>query len=151
MINLFILIFKFIPDIAIHLVLFLGITGIIVTSLLDDSMVGNFISSKRDIIKYISIFLVVFGVYLEGGLAVTNDYIAKEKAWTEKVAMAELQASEANSKIEYIFQDRVQKVKEVQVVIQEKIRDISVNIDKDCKINTDIIEILNQAAKGVVE
>jgi hypothetical protein len=45
--------------------------------------------------------------------------------------------------------DKVRVVKETQVVIQEKIKTVEVKIDSQCKITSDTVDILNDAAKGI--
>ena len=68
-----------------------------------------------------------------------------------KIAQQETELAKISSKIEYIYVDRVQKIKDVQVVIQEKIKEIAPKIDEKCTITPETVQILNDAAKGEVK
>lgn len=81
-----------------------------------------------------------------------------EQEWQEKVSkanaraeLAEQAAKTANAKIEYVFLDRVQKVKDVQVIVKEQIRDISVKIDENCKVSQEAIDLVNAAARNQIQ
>ena len=63
-----------------------------------------------------------------------------------KVAAAEKAAAEANGRIETVYVDRVQVVKEVQYVVQNRIAKDAAKIDMTCRVDPEAIEILNQAA-----
>jgi hypothetical protein len=144
MIDLLILIFTYLPSFLVHIVLTLGILGLIVTILPISLIIPN-----KDIIKYLSIFIITLGLFLEGGLAVNNEYLERAKDWNHKVEVAELKAKEANERINYVYVDKIKVVKETQVVIKEKIKKVAVNIDKECKITTDTVTILNDSARKI--
>ncbi|MCK9369297.1 hypothetical protein M0R04_05100 [Candidatus Dojkabacteria bacterium] len=101
----------------------------------------------KSIIKYGGIFLLVLGLFLEGGLAVNNEYLDKAKEWNHKIEIAEIQAREATSKIEYIVKDKIVEVEKKQLVYRDRIIKRSTDIDKDCKVSTYTISILNDAAR----
>ncbi len=148
MIDFLIFLFKWIPDIFVHLVLLFGVFGFVLITFFGEYVPLN-LTPHKVVLKYLSILLIVIGVYLEGGLAVTNEYTSREKVWNARVELAETKAREVSARVEYVFQDRVQVVKDVQVVVQTKIRDVAVTIDKECKITKDVVDIHNQAARGV--
>ena len=99
-------------------------------------------------IQVISIVLLVAGVYFKGGYSVEMAWREKVAELEAKVAIAEQKSKEVNEKIVTVYQDRVKVVKETQVVIQEKIKTVEVKIDSQCKITSDTVDILNQAATG---
>jgi len=67
---------------------------------------------------------------------------------SQKASEAEAKAAEANAQIEYIYVNKVQKIKDVQIVIKERvIKDASV-IDKNCKVSPEAISLLNASAKN---
>ena len=76
-------------------------------------------------------------------------YRATVAEFKQKVALAEQQSKEANVALDAKTKEKVQVIKEKQIVIQEKIRDVSVKVDSQCKITTEVIEVLNDAARGV--
>jgi hypothetical protein len=49
--------------------------------------------------------------------------------------------------IKKVYLDRVKVVKQDVVVIQEKIREVSNVIDRDCKVSPEAVNLLNQAAR----
>lgn len=100
-------------------------------------------------LQIFSILLLVIGIYYSGATANEAKWQAEVKKLKNDVLMAEERARSISSKIEYVFIDRVQQVKDVQVVVQEKLRDISVSIDSQCKVTPEAIELVNSAAKNV--
>ena len=127
----------------------IGIAGFVASFFMADLVIGFVPSVQKNIVKYVSIFIVATAIFFEGGIAVNNKYIEEQKIMQQKIEIAEQKSKDATSRIEYVFQDRVQKIKDVQVVFKDRIRDISVNIDKDCKVTTDIVNIHNSAAREV--
>jgi hypothetical protein len=102
------------------------------------------------LIQIVSIVLLVAGVYLKGGYGV-------EMAWRERVAdleakikVAEEQSSTANDQIRTVVKEKIKVVKEVQVVVQERIKEVEKKIDAECKVDSEAINIINDAAKNQV-
>jgi hypothetical protein len=102
------------------------------------------------LIQIVSIVLLVAGVYLKGGYGV-------EMAWRERVAdleakikVAEAKSEQANIDLAAKQKEKVKVVKEVQVVIKEKIVQVASKIDAECKVDPDAISIINDAAKNQV-
>jgi hypothetical protein len=106
------------------------------------------IEPYRMLIQIISIVLLVAGVYFKGGYSVEQSWRARVAEMEAKVAISEAKSKQANEDLEKVRKDKVQVVREKQIVIQEKIKNVSVNIDAQCKITTETIDILNDAAKG---
>ena len=67
MIDILIFIFKYVPDLVVHSLVLFGFVGLFISSF----AVSTFSNFG---IKMISIFILLIGLYLEGGLAVTKDY-----------------------------------------------------------------------------
>ena len=102
----------------------------------------------RILVQVVSIILLVAGVYLKGGYSV-------EMEWREKVAKLEQQVKEAeaksavvNEKIITVYKDKIKVLHDVQVVYQERIKEVEKKIDAECKVAPEAIDILNDAAKG---
>lgn len=100
-------------------------------------------------IQIVSIILLVAGVYFKGGQAAEIQWRERVRELEAKVAASEQQAKEVNTEIKTVYVDRVKVVKEQQVVIQEKIKNVEVKIDSQCKVAAEAVDILNQAASGV--
>jgi len=145
---------NFIPDafltLVVNSILIAGVVGTLASTLF--KLVIRYIPwfiPYRTILQVVSVLLLVVGVYYKGGIGVEMEWRAKVRDLEEKVAAAEAQSKVTNEKIVTVYKDRVKVVKEQQVVIQEKIKQVEVTIDAQCKITADTIDILNNSAKGL--
>ena len=100
------------------------------------------------LVKTIGIILLVAGVYLRGGYGVEMEWRQKVAELEAKVAKSEEKAKEINTTIQKVYVDKIKVVKDVQVVIQEKIIEKTKVIDAECKVAPEALEILNEAAKN---
>jgi hypothetical protein len=145
---------NFIPDAfliwIVNAILIAGIIGTVVAFFF-----GFFVRYLPWIIPYrmllqiVALVLLISGVYFKGGVGVEMSWRARVADMEAKVAKAEAESKNANEKIKTVYVDKVRVVKETQVVIQEKIKTVEVKIDSQCKITTDTVDILNDAAKGI--
>ena len=106
-----------------------------------------FINIYRTPIQIVSIIVFCTGIYWYGGYTtemIWRDEVAKMEA---KVAESEAKSKKVNTVIKKVYLDRVKVVKQDVVVIQEKIREVSNVIDKDCKVSPEAVNLLNQAAR----
>lgn len=99
--------------------------------------------------QILGILITVVSVWYEGGIAKDREYELKLAKAEERILVAEKHAAEATAKVEYKFLDKVQVVKEVQVVVKEKIRDIAVKIDSECKVAPEAVRVLNDSARNI--
>ena len=113
-------ILSILPDAAIHLIFGLGILGTIAGFVLGFI---PFVKTYQFAIQICSIVILVFGVYLEGGLAENKEWELKVKEMEAKVAQAEAQSTNKNTEIQ-------EKVVENTKVIREKGRDIIKYVDR---------------------
>jgi hypothetical protein len=145
---------NFIPDAfllwIVNAILIAGIIGTVVAFFF-----GFFVRYLPWIIPYrmllqiVALVLLIAGVYFKGGVGVEMTWRARVADMEAKVAKAEAESKTANENIKTVYVDKVRVVKETQVVIQEKIKTVEVKIDSQCKITTDTVDILNDAAKGI--
>jgi hypothetical protein len=145
---------NFIPDAfllwVVNAILIAGIIGTVVAFFF-----GFFIRYLPWIIPYrmllqiVALVLLIAGVYFKGGVGVEMEWRGRVAEMEAKVAKAEAESKNANEQIKTVYVDKVRVVKETQVVIQEKIKTVEVKIDSQCKITSDTIDILNDAAKGI--
>jgi hypothetical protein len=145
---------NFIPDAfliwIVNAILIAGIIGTVVAFFF-----GFFVRYLPWIIPYrmllqiVALVLLISGVYFKGGVGVEMSWRARVADMEAKVAKAEAESKSANENIKTVYVDKVRVVKETQVVIQEKIKTVEVKIDSQCKITTDTVDILNDAAKGI--
>jgi hypothetical protein len=143
-------ILSILPDAAIHLIFILGILGTLAGFVLGFI---PFVKAYQFAIQVCSIIVLVFAVYLEGGLAENKEWELRVKEMEAKVAQAEAQSANKNIEIQ-------EKIVEKTKVIREKGKDIIKYIDKEvvkkeevikyienCPIPKEIIDLHNQATE----
>jgi hypothetical protein len=113
-------ILSILPEAAIHTIFGLGILGTIAGFVLGFIPL---IKTYKLAIQIISIFVLVLGVYLEGGLADYKEWELRVKEMEAKVAQAEAQSANKNIEIQ-------EKIVENTKVIREKGRDIIKYVDR---------------------
>lgn len=135
----------------IDIMILAGITGIIA------GWLGRWIpfyGTYAKFLKPLGIVLLVFGIYCRGGYDTEMAWRDKVTKLEEQVKESEAKSKETNTVIQKVYVDRVKKVKEVQVVIRERIKEVEKRIDAECKVAPEAVSILNDAArlrKGTVE
>ena len=139
---------QYLPEMVIHIIFMAGVLGVIA------GFVLGFIPAIRPYklaVQVISLIVLCFGVYIEGGLADT-------KIWKMRVLELEVKVKEAESKsaeVNTVIQERV--VTKTQVV-KEKAQEIIKYIDRDvvkkeevvkfverCSLPQDIVDAHNRA------
>ena len=143
-------ILSILPDAAIHIIFGLGILGTLAGFVLGFI---PFVKTYQFAIQICSIIVLVFGVYLEGGLADYKEWELRVKEMEAKVAQAEAQSANKNVEIQ-------EKIVEKTKVIREKGRDIIKYVDKEvikkeeiikyvenCPVPKEIIDLHNQATE----
>jgi hypothetical protein len=113
-------IISILPDAVIHIIFGLGILGTIAGFVLGFI---PFVKTYQFAIQICSIIVLVFGVYLEGGLADYKEWELRVKEMEAKVAKAEAESAYKNVEIQ-------EKIVEKTKVIREKGRDIIKYVDK---------------------
>lgn len=133
----------FVPEWFVHVVLLASVVGLIASAAFGFI---PFINRYTLPIKIVSVGLLLVSIWVEGVLSNQSYWQAKVKEAEAKAAIAEEKAKTASAKIEYKFIDRVKTVKDVQVIIQERVREVATKIDEQCKVAPEAIDLLNSAA-----
>lgn len=123
-------ILSILPETAIHIIFGIGVLGVIAGFAL------GFISAIKPYklaIQICSLLILVFGVYLEGGLADYKEWELKVKEMEAKVAKAEAEAANKNTEIQ-------EKVVEKTKVVREKGQTIIKYIDREVVKNNEVIK-----------
>ena len=141
--------FSIIPDAILNWVYWaiiaVGLTGVFA------GWFGKFIPIYGRYVEYlkpVGIVLLVLGVWLRGGYDTELAWRAKVAEAEAKVVAAEAKSKETNTVIQTQYRDKVKTVKEVQIVVQERIVKEAAKMDAECKVDAEAISILNQAAGG---
>jgi uncharacterized membrane protein YeaQ/YmgE (transglycosylase-associated protein family) len=100
------------------------------------------------LIQVVSAVLLVAGIYFKGGYDVEASWRDKIRVAQEKAALAEAQAKEANVKLDAEIKKKQRVVKENTIVYRDRIREVAVIMDKECKVAPEAIDIHNAAAKN---
>ena len=128
----------------VHAALIAGVIGTFFGSIVARIPVIN---SYGAIVKTIALPLLIIAIFAEGYLFASKSWIEESKKFEEKVKVAEQQAKDANVKLGQALTDKNNSIKQQQVVIQEKIKEVQVKVNAECKISPDVVKILNDAAK----
>jgi len=128
----------------VHAALIAGVIGTFFGSIVARIPVIN---SYGTIVKTIALPLLIIAIFAEGYLFASKSWIEEAKKFEEKVKVAEQQAKDANVKLGQALTDKNNSIKQQQVVIQEKIKEVQVKVNAECKISPEVVKILNDAAK----
>lgn len=138
-----------IPDVLLNwiyiVIITAGISGVVA------GWLGKWIPFYGEYAKFLKpagVILIALGLYLKGGYDTEMAWRDKVREAEEQVKIAEEKSKKANDDLEKALKDKKIKTKEVQIVIQERIRQVEKRIDAECKVDREAIEILNDAAKN---
>jgi hypothetical protein len=102
-------------------------------------------------IKPVSWVGILVGVFMYGGAGVTEIYKAQVKELKVKIAVAEQASTDANTAIKTKIVTKLQVIHDKQVVYQDRIKEVTKEIDADCKFDKDANKILNDAATNPIK
>jgi hypothetical protein len=140
--------FSLIPDVILEALIHITlVAGIVLAVLGTFSSKFPFVGEYGRLAKLVGIPLFLLGVFLEGGLVTEMKWRAKADELKAQVEASEAKSKETNIQIQKVYVDRVKTVKEVQIVIQERIKEVTKKIDAECKVAPEAVSILNDAAK----
>ena len=128
----------------VHAALIAGVIGTFFGSIVAKiPVIGNY----GAIVKGIAAPLLLVAIFAEGYLFASKSWIEEAKKFEEKVKVAEQQAKVTNEKLGQVLNEKNNAVKQQQIVIQEKIKEVQVKVNAECKIAPEVVKILNDAAK----
>jgi len=125
-------ILSFLPDYVTHLIFFAGVIGTIAGFVLGFI---PFIAPYKLPVQIISILVLSFGLYLEGGMADNEIWQMKVKEVEAKVAQAEAKSQEKNVEIVTIVAEKTK-------VIREKGQTITKYIDREVAVDKEVIKFV---------
>lgn len=139
-------IINYLPDFVTHLIVLVGILGILITSIPLIWRLLPGLEAYRLVIQLLGVALLGFGLYLEGGLAKEAEYKVQVAELKDKLAKAELKAAKVNTVIVTEYVTKKQVIKQKGDTITEYIDREIVKYDKSCPIPTEVIRSHNAAA-----
>lgn len=141
-------ILDFLPFWIFHLIVLVGIGGLI-TSLVLKFI--PFVSMYRVPIQVASIIILVFGVYMEGGISNQEKWEAKVAEAKLEMAQKETASAEVTTKVVTKYVTKIQIVKEKgDVIIKEVPKYITKESDAKCPIPNAFVVLHDSASKNEV-
>lgn len=128
----------------VHAALIVGVVGTFFGSILNKV---PFINNYASILRAIALPLMLVAIFAEGYLYASESWIEEAKKYEEKVKVAEQQSKDANTKLTKELADKNKEIKQQQVIIKEKIKEVQVKVNAECKVAPEAINIHNEAAK----
>lgn len=125
-------IISILPEIAIHIIFGIGVLGTIIGFVLGFI---PFVKTYKLAIQISSIVILVFGVYLEGGLADNKEWQLKVAEMEAKMAKLEAESGKKNVEIQ-------EKVVEKIKVVRQKGQDIIKYIDREVVKNEEVVKYI---------
>ena len=139
---------SFVPDALLHLVVITVVfTGVGLYALSFFTKLIPPLIPYSGIVRIVGTVLIVCGIYFLGSYSTEMSWRNKVAELEEKVKVSEQKSKEANVQIQTVYKDKIKVVKEIQVVIQERIKEVEKRIDSQCTVDPEVIKILNDAAK----
>ena len=125
-------ILSFLPDYVTHVIFFVGVIGTIAGFVLGFI---PFIAPYKLPVQIISILVLSFGLYLEGGLADQAIWQMRVKEVEAKVAVAEAKSQEKNVEIITIVSEKTK-------VVHERGKTITKYIDREVAVDKEVIKFV---------
>lgn len=133
---------SYLPDFVTHIITLLGAIGLLAVSI---PLVRNLIPSVI-LIKIISILLLGFGLFLEGGIAEKDIWQAKVDALEIKLAAARKESGKINTVIVKEYVNKTKVIKQKGDTITEYVDREITKYDKSCPIPEPVVRAHNAAA-----
>ena len=131
---------EFIPNWVYHTLLSLSILGI---------LLANF--SYNDRLKFYSILLLCFSLYMEGSIKNEETWQAKIAEERVKVAVAEAKSAEVNTVIVTKVLTKIVKIKENTNANKEYITEyVARDLDSNCRLTNAAVVLVNAASQEEV-
>jgi uncharacterized coiled-coil protein SlyX len=135
---------NFLPDFIFHILLLAGLIGLAASFVLDSI---PFISTNAKAIQLASALALAIALFFEGAISDNSSWQARVKELELKVARAETQSAEANGQLSKALAAKDKEIALAQAELKNRIRAGAAAMDAVCKIPSDVVAILNDAAK----
>ena len=133
------------PDFFWHLLTLTGVAAVFAAFVLGKI---PFVQTYKIPLKYGGIAAVLFGIWMEGGIANEAKWQARVAEMEAKVAQAEQESKDANDKLDKKSKEKVKVIREKGLVIKQYVDREVTKYDDSCKIPAPVVKALNSAAKN---
>jgi hypothetical protein len=134
---------NFLPDFVFHILLLAGLLGLVASFVLDSI---PFISTNAKAIQLASAVVLAIALFFEGAISDNASWQARVKELELKVSQAETISAEANGKLSKQLAVKDKEIALAQAELKNRIRAGAAAMDAVCKVPSDAIAILNDAA-----
>jgi hypothetical protein len=141
-------ILKFLPDWIFYFILLAGLAGIAASFVLKFI---PFVSTYRVPILWASGIATAFGLYMSGAISNEQAWLARVADLEKKVAAAEIKSAETNTQLVSKLAQQEKLIATRQTELKTRIQQVAVVMDKECTISSEVVSILNDAAKQGVK
>jgi energy-coupling factor transporter transmembrane protein EcfT len=147
---------SFLPDsfllFIVNSVLIAGIVGTVISFFFINKLARRFpsLAPYYWLLQILSIVVLVAGVYFKGGYSVEQEWRDRVGKLEEQVKLAEAKSAQTNTVIQEKIVTKTKVIRDTQIVNRDRIVENRVEIDKDCVVAPEAIEIHNAAAKNVI-
>lgn len=108
------------------------------------------VAQYRLLAEILGISAVIIGIYIMGGYHVQSAWQARVTELEAKVQIAEAKSAMVNTVVQEKIVYKTKIVKQAQIQIEERIKEVEKIIDAECKIDPIVIKIINDAAMPVL-
>ena len=141
-------ILNFLPNFVFHLILTVGVIGLLAGFVLGFIPVIN---KYKLPIQVISIILTVLGVWYEGGIAKDQEYKLRIAELEKQVAIAEEKSKHANTIIQTKVVEKIKVVKQNVYLTQEVIKEVAgPQLDAICTLPKSAVSLHDSASRNEV-
>lgn len=125
----------------INIILVIGVLATILGFVLR----GYWFEQYRLICQIVGIVALSFGLYLKGGNVVEKEWQLKVEKLQAQVEYAEKLSEKYNTELEAERKKKQQVIHDTKIIVKEKIKQKSKQIDAKCVVAPEAIQILNEA------
>jgi hypothetical protein len=134
---------NFLPDWIFHILLLAGLLGLVASFVIDSI---PFISTNAKAIQLASAVVLAIALFFEGAISDNASWQARVKELELKVSRAETESAEANGKLSKQLATKDKQIALAQAELKNRIRVSAAAMDAVCKVPSDAITIMNDAA-----
>lgn len=97
-------------------------------------------------VKPLGVLLLVIGVWMRGGYDTEMAWRAKVEALEAKIKESEQKSRDANSKLANAVKEKDRAIASAVAATRGTIKQDAAKIDKECKLDPEVVPLLNQLA-----
>lgn len=111
-------------------------------------IIGNFPTFKpyTIFIRPAAALIVVGSIFMYGGAGISAIYEERIAKLKQQIAEAQVESAKVNTVIETKIVHDTETIHDTKTIIHNKIQTVKEQINKDCKLDPVVIEIVNKAA-----